>query len=70
MITRGRLTVMKKAAHFHVEQTGHERLVNTLHSLEVIYGIRTTEAENDIEQATNIARRMVTRWGMSDELDE
>jgi hypothetical protein len=69
MITRGRLTVMKKAAHFHVEQTGHERLVNTLHSLEVIYGIRTTEAENDIEQATNIARRMVTRWGMSDELD-
>jgi hypothetical protein len=33
MITRGRLTVMKKAAHFHVEQTGHERLVNTLHSL-------------------------------------
>lgn len=35
---------------------------------EVVYGDRTTGAENDIEQATGIARRMVTRWGMSDEL--
>jgi hypothetical protein len=29
MLTRGGLAVMKKAAHFHVEQTGHECLVNT-----------------------------------------
>jgi cell division protease FtsH len=35
---------------------------------EVVYGTKTTGAENDIEQATNIARSMVTRWGMSDEL--
>jgi cell division protease FtsH len=35
---------------------------------EIRYGDRTTGAENDIEQATGIARRMVTRWGMSDEL--
>jgi len=35
---------------------------------EVVYGSRTTGAENDIEQATNIARMMVTRWGMSDQL--
>ena len=35
---------------------------------EVVYGTRTTGAENDIEQATQIARNMVTRWGMSDEL--
>ncbi len=35
---------------------------------EVVYGTRTTGAENDIEQATNLARNMVTRWGMSDEL--
>ncbi len=35
---------------------------------EVVYGTRTTGAENDIEQATGIARGMVTRWGMSDEL--
>jgi cell division protease FtsH len=35
---------------------------------EIVYGTRTTGAENDIEQATNLARAMVTRWGMSDEL--
>jgi cell division protease FtsH len=33
---------------------------------EVVYGTKTTGAENDIEQATNMARNMVTRWGMSD----
>jgi len=33
---------------------------------EIVYGTRTTGAENDIEQATALARRMVTRWGMSD----
>ena len=35
---------------------------------EIVYGTRTTGAENDIVQATQIARRMVTRWGMSDRL--
>ena len=35
---------------------------------EVVYGTRTTGAENDIEQATELARSMVTRWGMSDKL--
>src|SRR5690606_27525120 len=35
---------------------------------EVVYGNRTTGAENDIEQATQLARNMVTRWGMSDKL--
>ncbi|MEO8464361.1 MAG: ATP-dependent zinc metalloprotease FtsH [Gammaproteobacteria bacterium] len=35
---------------------------------ELVYGTRTTGAESDIEQATNLARSMVTRWGMSDEL--
>lgn len=35
---------------------------------EIVYGTRTTGAENDIEQATNLARMMVTRWGMSDAL--
>jgi cell division protease FtsH len=33
---------------------------------EIVYGNKTTGAENDIEQASNIARGMVTRWGMSD----
>jgi cell division protease FtsH len=35
---------------------------------EIVYGARTTGAENDIEQATDLARRMVTRWGMSERL--
>jgi cell division protease FtsH len=35
---------------------------------EIVYGTRTTGAENDIEQATALARNMVTRWGMSEKL--
>jgi cell division protease FtsH len=35
---------------------------------EVVYGGRTTGAENDIQQATDLARQMVTRWGMSEKL--
>ena len=35
---------------------------------EIVYGSRTTGAESDIEQASTIARRMVTRWGMSDRI--
>jgi cell division protease FtsH len=35
---------------------------------EVVYGGRTTGAENDMQQATNMARQMVTRWGMSDKI--
>jgi len=33
---------------------------------ELVYGTKTTGAESDIEQATGLARRMVTRWGMSE----
>ena len=33
---------------------------------ELIYGERTTGAEADIRQLTEIARQMVGRWGMSD----
>jgi cell division protease FtsH len=35
---------------------------------EIVYGTKTTGAESDIEQATQLARDMVTRWGMSDRL--
>ena len=36
---------------------------------EVIFGQVTTGASNDIEQATKLARAMITRYGMSDEFD-
>ena len=36
---------------------------------EVIFNSITTGASNDIEQATRIARAMVTRFGMTDEFD-
>jgi cell division protease FtsH len=32
---------------------------------EIVYGRKTTGAGNDIEQATELARRMVCEWGMS-----
>lgn len=35
---------------------------------EVVYGTKTTGAENDIAQATELARNMVVRWGMSEKL--
>ena len=35
---------------------------------EVVYGTITTGAESDIQQATQIARGMVGRWGMSREI--
>jgi cell division protease FtsH len=35
---------------------------------QLVYGDTTTGAENDLEQATNIARQMVGRWGMSEQV--
>jgi len=35
---------------------------------EIVYGKITTGAESDIQQLTQIARRMVGRWGMSEKL--
>lgn len=32
----------------------------------IVYGETTTGTSNDIKQATNMAQRMVTEWGMSD----
>jgi cell division protease FtsH len=33
---------------------------------EIVFGDVTSGAENDIQRATQLARRMVTQWGMGD----
>ena len=38
-------------------------------AVEVVFGEITTGASNDIEQATKLARSMITRYGMSDDFD-
>ncbi len=35
---------------------------------QLIYGVATSGAENDLQQVAEIARRMVLRWGMSEKL--
>src|SRR6202022_3349213 len=35
---------------------------------EIVFGDITSGAENDIQRATQMARRMVTQWGMSEKL--
>ena len=52
-----------------------EELIAKLHSLlggraaeEVAFGTMTTGASNDLQRATNLARDMIARYGMSDEL--
>lgn len=64
-----------------IEQDNHplytkEELLNRIATLtggraaeEVVYGDVSTGASNDIEQATKIARAMVTQYGMSDDFD-
>jgi cell division protease FtsH len=47
------------------------RIVNALGGRaaeQLIYGTVTTGAENDLKQVTELARAMVTRWGMSSEV--
>ncbi len=47
------------------------RIVNALGGRaaeQIVYGEVTTGAENDIKQVTELARAMVTRFGMSDEI--
>jgi cell division protease FtsH len=54
--------------HSYSEQYLHARMVGAMggrSAEEVVFDAHTTGAENDMQQATDIARQMVTRWGMS-----
>jgi cell division protease FtsH len=57
--------------HSYSEQYLHARIVGAMGGRaaeEVVFGQHTTGAENDMQQATELARQMVTRWGMSERL--
>jgi cell division protease FtsH len=53
----------RRALHARIEVTTAGRAAE-----EVVYGDETTGAENDIRQATQLARSMVGRFGMSEEI--
>jgi cell division protease FtsH len=54
---------------YNEDQEGLETLICTLMggrvAEEIVFGVVTSGASNDIERATNIARKMVCEWGMS-----
>jgi cell division protease FtsH len=57
--------------HSYSEQYLHGRIVGAMGGRaaeEVVFETHTTGAENDMQQATDLARQMVTRWGMSERL--
>ena len=55
-----RAIVDKNYAHFHIDRIAEDMILGPS-------GV-TTGASNDIERATEIARNMVTKWGLSDRL--
>ena len=58
-------------AHYRTPKMFRDQLSAALGGLvaeEIIYGESSTGPSNDLEQVTQIARSMVTRWGMSEQL--
>ena len=64
---------VEEGNHYLMDKTELENKIATLTggraAEEVAFGSVTTGASNDIEQATKLARAMLTRYGMSDEFD-
>ncbi len=57
--------------HIHPSRYWEDRicvLMGGLLAEEIVFGDRSTGASNDIQVATNIARRMVCEWGMSQKI--
>jgi cell division protease FtsH len=57
--------------HSYSEDQIHARIVGAMGGRaaeELVYGSRTTGAESDMQQVTDLVRKMVTRWGMSEKL--
>ncbi len=65
------LSVPENDRYNYSEPYLRARIVNALGGRaaeQVVYGVVTTGAENDLQQVTNLARAMVTRFGMSPEV--
>ena len=64
---------VEEGNHYLMDKTELENKIATLTggraAEEVVFGSITTGASNDIEQATKLARAMLTRYGMSDDFD-
>ena len=58
-----RLSVTEDEAHNQIAFAMGGRVAE-----EIVFGKRTTGAGNDIEKATELARKMVCEWGMSDKM--
>ena len=67
------MQVEEEGNHYLMSKEEMENKIATLcggrAAEEVEFGSVTTGASNDIEQATRLARAMITRYGMSDEFD-
>ncbi|MGW6269902.1 ATP-dependent zinc metalloprotease FtsH [Streptomyces sp. NPDC055060] len=74
IVPRGRalgvtLSTPDSDKYAYTEEYLRGRIVGALGGMaaeQVVFGVVTTGAENDLEQVTNIARGMVGRWGMSE----
>ena len=64
---------IEEGNHYLMSKTEMENKIATLTggraAEEVVFHSVTTGASNDIEQATKLARSMITRYGMSDDFD-
>ena len=64
---------IEEGNHYLMSKTEMENKIATLTggraAEEVVFHSITTGASNDIEQATKLARAMITRYGMSDDFD-
>ena len=64
--------VPEEEKYLNTEAEIHDMLVGYLGGRaaeEIVFDTVTTGASNDIEQATKLARAMITRYGMSDDFD-